>query len=241
MPGRAADHAERRRPTARQAGHEELAPPRRSAISTVMPRSGCITSKRQRRRRAAAWREDVARQPARSARLCDSSQARRSRRPGFRNSRAAAIDSPASETQRRAPLTSTPMTSVATISTSTEARASISARRRISRATRKEMASISVEGAGTRKKTWRLAKMEGDRGRCARRPAGEAASDRTMPATHQRHQRRQQPAVDGPPPFAENGCDRRGVPAIIAALPHGPDAPGRARSSWRGRHRHGVR
>ena len=102
--------------------------------------------------------------------------------------------------QRREPLTSGPISSVATIS-AIETANTISAVRRICRGDRNDTP-ISTMKDGSRNSTWRLKKWNGSSPiRVA--TGGLAASDRMMPPSISAMIAAEQQAVDRPPPFAE--------------------------------------
>ena len=108
------------------------------------------------------------------------------------------------EVQRRAPLVSKPITSVAAVSASAPRQPS-RAKRRMPRGDSSETTTIDAAPRGRgRPPAWRGA------GRA--RGADDALGDRRAGRQHhhvaeadQRQQRRQRPAVDGPPPTAEGG------------------------------------
>ena len=131
------------------------------------------------------------------------------RRRVWRNSEAWML-TPISVIQRREPLTSGPINSVATIS-AIETANTISAVRRIWRGDMKDTP-ISTMKDGSRNSTWRLKKWNGSSPILVA-TGGLAASERMMPASISAMIAPSMQLVDGPPPLAQSGlrCSRESM------------------------------
>ncbi len=152
--------------------------PQTSETSMVWPKSGCSTKgvmTTPSRPKASTW-------PGISGRrtLSENSQAAMMTKLGLRNSEGWMV-MPASVIQRREPLTSAPMTSVAN-SIARNTRNSTSERRLSARGDRNEVP-ISTNSAGIRKITWRFTKWNGSAMPRRAATGGLAASASTMPVT----------------------------------------------------------
>jgi muconolactone delta-isomerase len=151
--------------------------PQVPSTSMVWPRSGWATSKASARPR----RMMANRLPGISGwRACSAkSHAQITTKAGLRNSDGW-TETPRSEIQRRAPLTSTPMKSTSTMATRDPA-SMTSASLRMLRGDRKETPSMAPT-AGSMKTIWRSTKWNSDRPMRSA-TAGLAAKDNTMPST----------------------------------------------------------
>ena len=166
----------------------------------VWPKSGCITSSAT----SVSSSPSAIEVAGISGRRADSanSHAASTTKAGLADSEAWML-MPISVIQRRDPLTSGPTSSVATIST-TETANTISAARRICRGDRKETP-ISTTIDGSRQQHMaveEVERIEPDPGR--HRRTGRQRQDNA--AQDQRDDRRQQQAVDRPPPFGKRGA-----------------------------------
>ncbi len=192
---------------------------------------------RARRRRSKADSEQAP-EPDRSARLCASSPAATHRQAGFTNSDGCTLDRPGSEIQRRAPLI---------IDADDEGGVPAAARRRgtppgraagCAAARRSEIASISIDGMRQEEDTG-AGEDEASRRRCARPPAARPPGSASTPTPMIGQDGAQRPAVDGPPPLADDA-------AVVArnldhaALPETCRRPA-ARAPWRGTHHRDAR
>ena len=169
-------------------------------ISMVWPKSGSITSSDT----SVSSSTSAIEVAGISGRRVDSanSHAASTTKAGLADSEAWML-TPIRVIQRREPLTSGPISSVATIS-AIETANTISAVRRICRGDRNDTP-ISTMKDGSRNSTWRLKKWKGSSPiRVA--TGGLAASDRMMPRQHQRDDRRR--AAGGRPSttIRSRGC-----------------------------------
>ena len=222
-------------PDDRHPGDEEQRRPQPAAISTVWPTSGCMHQQRQ---HAAAAEADGDQSPGiagRSAPLGEQPGRRPRRRRASRIPTAAA-DRPSTEIQRRAPLTSAPKNSVATISATEIAEHDQRRGAGPAAATANDTPIITMQGE-RRNMTLALGEVERSApmalGR--RRAGGDSTSDGAdhAPATSDAGQH--QP-VDGPPPVADRSsgrCAQRScAPAWHAAARRGRGRRRRAPRSW---------